>query len=61
MKQRDFYKHNGRPILKTFLIALFTYEVLYWSWLKLESIEVKHDKEGTQNDAVAESSMDTEN
>ncbi|KAF2185126.1 hypothetical protein K469DRAFT_708419 [Zopfia rhizophila CBS 207.26] len=40
-----FYKSFGSPILKTFLGALFTYQVLYWGWLKLESVEIKKEKE----------------
>ena len=35
----------GRPIAKNFLIAVCTYQVLYWSWLKLESLEIKQEKE----------------
>ncbi|KAF2112368.1 hypothetical protein BDV96DRAFT_580603 [Lophiotrema nucula] len=41
----NFYRSFGSPILKTFLGALFTYQVLYWSWLKLEAVEEKYDKE----------------
>ncbi|KAF2474519.1 uncharacterized protein BDR25DRAFT_310997 [Lindgomyces ingoldianus] len=40
-----FYKSFGSPILKTFLGALFTYQVIYWSWLKLESLETKKNLE----------------
>ncbi|KAK3691700.1 hypothetical protein LTR37_018493 [Vermiconidia calcicola] len=40
-----FYKTFGRPVAKNFLIALFTYQVIYWSWLKLESLEVKKEKD----------------
>lgn len=46
--QRDFYKHRSRAVLKNALIAIFTYEILYWGWLKLESIEVKDDTESKQ-------------
>ena len=35
------------PVLKVFLGALFTYQVIYLSWLKLEEIEQKHNKDGT--------------
>jgi hypothetical protein len=35
------------PVLKVFLGALFTYQVIYLSWLKLEEIEEKHIKDGT--------------
>jgi hypothetical protein len=34
------------PVLKVFLGALFTYQVIYISWLKLEEIEEKHVKSG---------------
>lgn len=26
-------------------MALFTYQVTYWTWLKLESLETKREKE----------------
>lgn len=26
-------------------MALLTYQILYWGWLKLEDIETRHDKE----------------
>lgn len=42
---REFYKQFGRPVAKNFLIALCTYQLLYWSWLKLESLEFKKDKQ----------------
>lgn len=45
--QREFYKHRGRPVFKALLIAICTYQVLYWGWAKLESLEVKQEKEGT--------------
>ncbi|KAF1815966.1 hypothetical protein P152DRAFT_471328 [Eremomyces bilateralis CBS 781.70] len=38
----NFYKTFTRPFAKVFLGALFTYQVLHWSWLKLESLETKH-------------------
>ncbi|KAK4542081.1 hypothetical protein LTR36_007112 [Oleoguttula mirabilis] len=41
---RDFYKQFSRPIVKSFLIAVLTYQVLYYSFNKLESIEVKQEK-----------------
>lgn len=50
-QQRDFYKYRSRPVFKAVLIAIFTYECLYWGWLKLESMETKHDTEGTQEEA----------
>jgi hypothetical protein len=44
--QGTFYKSFGSPILKCFLGALFTYQVAYWGWMKLESLEEVQDKEG---------------
>lgn len=41
---RDFYKQFSRPVAKNFLIAVLTYQVLYYAWLKMESIEVKEEK-----------------
>jgi len=29
------------------LIAVCTYEVVYWAWLKLESLEVMQEKKST--------------
>jgi hypothetical protein len=31
---------------KCFLGALFTYQVAYWAWMKLETLEEKKDTEG---------------
>ncbi|KAF2142094.1 uncharacterized protein K452DRAFT_227727, partial [Aplosporella prunicola CBS 121167] len=44
--QRAFYGDFGLPVLKVFFGALATYQVLYWGWLKLESIELKDEKNG---------------
>lgn len=44
--QRAFYKSFGRPIAKVFFMALFTYQVLHYSWLRLEAMEEKEDKQG---------------
>ncbi|KAI5245296.1 hypothetical protein E4T43_03394 [Aureobasidium subglaciale] len=41
---RAFYKSFGRPIAKVFFMALFTYQVLHYSWMKLEAMEEKEDK-----------------
>nr|POE63718.1 hypothetical protein CFP56_04621 [Quercus suber] len=40
----NFYKEFGRPTAKCFLIAVLTYQLLYISWTKLESIEIKREK-----------------
>ncbi|KAI5197969.1 hypothetical protein AUEXF2481DRAFT_44494 [Aureobasidium subglaciale EXF-2481] len=41
---RAFYKSFGRPIAKVFFMALFTYQVLHYSWMKLEAMEEKEEK-----------------
>lgn len=43
---RNFYKEFGRPVARSFLIAVATYQILYYSWSKLESMEMKREKEG---------------
>jgi hypothetical protein len=42
--QRAFYKSFGRPIAKVFFMALFTYQVLHYSWMRLESMEEQEEK-----------------
>jgi hypothetical protein len=44
--QRAFYRSWSIPFAKVFLGALFTYQIIYWSWLKLESLETKQEGEG---------------
>lgn len=39
-----FYKSFGRPIAKVFLGAVFTYQLAYWLWVKLETDEAKKEK-----------------
>lgn len=38
------YKLFVSPFAKVFLGAIFTYQVLHWTWLKLEMDESKADK-----------------
>ncbi|KAK0626604.1 hypothetical protein B0T14DRAFT_492895 [Immersiella caudata] len=40
----EFYKTFTRPVAKTILIAIFTYQVLYYAWVKLEQNEIKGEK-----------------
>ncbi|KAK0651895.1 hypothetical protein B0T16DRAFT_404959 [Cercophora newfieldiana] len=42
----EFYKTFTRPVAKTFLIAIFTYQLLYFGWAKLEQDEIKEDRTG---------------
>lgn len=46
LDQRDFYKSFGRPTAKVFLMAWATYQIIYWSWSKLDFMEDKEEKEG---------------
>ena len=41
-----FYKSYGRPIAKVFLGAVFTYQAVYWLWVKLETDEIMARKKG---------------
>lgn len=36
----------GRPLAKVFLVAMGTYQALYWTWLKLEAVEEEREKKG---------------
>ncbi|KJZ75559.1 hypothetical protein HIM_05022 [Hirsutella minnesotensis 3608] len=39
--QTQFYKTFTRPVAKVLLLAVFTYQVVYWSWVKLEADEAR--------------------
>ena len=43
-RHRAFYRTFGRPLGQNFLIAVVTFQVIYWSWLKLESLETKKER-----------------
>ncbi|KAF9894220.1 hypothetical protein FE257_007722 [Aspergillus nanangensis] len=38
------YKLLASPFAKVFLGAIFTYQVIHWTWLKLEMDESKYEK-----------------
>lgn len=40
------YKTFAKPFSKVFLGAVLTYQLLYWTWLKLETDESKLEKNG---------------
>ncbi|PQE26017.1 Inner membrane assembly complex subunit 17 protein [Rutstroemia sp. NJR-2017a BBW] len=42
--QRNFYKTFTRPVAKVLLMATFTYQLVYWGWVKLEKDELMEDK-----------------
>ncbi|KAF4455250.1 hypothetical protein F53441_2400 [Fusarium austroafricanum] len=43
----QFYRTFTRPIAKTLLIAVFTYQLVYWGWVKLETDEIRAEREAT--------------
>lgn len=43
------YKTFAGPFGKVFLGAVLVYQVIYWTWLKLEMDESKLEKNGTRN------------
>ncbi|KAI0592403.1 hypothetical protein TUN199_00565 [Pyrenophora tritici-repentis] len=49
-----YYGTFGSPILKCFLGALFTYQLAYYVWYKLETIEETHDTEAEIRDLQEE-------
>ncbi|KAK5173540.1 uncharacterized protein LTR77_002221 [Saxophila tyrrhenica] len=51
----SFYRTFGSPVIKNFLIALCTFQAIYWPWLKLESIEMK--KKGDSELRMAEGNL----
>ncbi|KAI5924317.1 hypothetical protein F4810DRAFT_709652 [Camillea tinctor] len=38
-----FYATFGRPIFKTILISIFTYQLAYYFWVRLENNEIKDE------------------
>lgn len=47
--QTQFYKTFGRPIAKVFLMAIFTYQLVYYVWVRLEHDEIRRGMEGMEN------------
>ncbi|EKJ70386.1 hypothetical protein NXS19_012578 [Fusarium pseudograminearum] len=43
----QFYRTFTRPIAKTLLIAVFSYQLAYWSWVKLETDEIRAERDAT--------------
>ncbi|PSR79197.1 hypothetical protein BD289DRAFT_485684 [Coniella lustricola] len=41
----QFYKTFTRPVAKVLLLAIFTYQLAYWGWVKLEQDETRVDRE----------------
>lgn len=45
-RQSQFYKTFTRPVAKVLVLAVFTYQVVYWSWVRLEADEVRAETDG---------------
>ncbi|KAG8159400.1 hypothetical protein KVR01_011061 [Diaporthe batatas] len=41
----QFYKDFTRPVAKVLLMAMFTYQLAYWGWVKLEQDETRAERE----------------
>ncbi|KAJ9142543.1 hypothetical protein NKR19_g7185 [Coniochaeta hoffmannii] len=41
----EFYKTFTRPVAKCLLLAMFTYQLAYYAWVKLETDEIRHEKD----------------
>ncbi|KAB5563278.1 hypothetical protein GE09DRAFT_777051 [Coniochaeta sp. 2T2.1] len=39
-----FYKDFTRPVAKCLLLAMFTYQLAYYAWVKLETDEIKEGR-----------------
>ncbi|KAI0201290.1 hypothetical protein F4808DRAFT_133299 [Astrocystis sublimbata] len=53
LNHKTFYKTFGRPIAKVFLMAIFTYQLVYFLWVKLEQDEVRAEMNATISDLEA--------
>jgi hypothetical protein len=42
----EFYKTFTRPVAKCLLLAMFTYQLAYYAWVKLETDEIKTERNG---------------
>ncbi|KAI0157440.1 hypothetical protein GGR57DRAFT_501057 [Xylariaceae sp. FL1272] len=48
-----FYKTFGRPIAKVFLMAIFTYQLAYYFWVRLEQDETRAKMQATISELEA--------
>ncbi|KAI0397257.1 hypothetical protein F5Y17DRAFT_415894 [Xylariaceae sp. FL0594] len=46
LNRETFFKTFGRPIAKVFLMAIFTYQLAYFVWVKLEQGEKRAEIQG---------------
>jgi len=40
----NFYRTHGRALFKALTLAFFSYQVVYWAWLTLETEELRDQK-----------------
>ncbi|KAI1468449.1 uncharacterized protein F4812DRAFT_458883 [Daldinia caldariorum] len=45
----QFYKTFGRPMAKVFLLAVLTYQLAYYFWVRLENNEIKAEMRGKRS------------
>ena len=43
---RAFYTSFARPIAKVFCVSIVTYQLVYYTWVKLEVVEKKNEMKG---------------
>ena len=55
--QSQFYRTFTRPIAKTLLIAVFVYQVAYWSWVKLETDEIRAERDGWSEECLRQDEL----
>ncbi|KEF51393.1 uncharacterized protein A1O9_12542, partial [Exophiala aquamarina CBS 119918] len=41
----NVYRSHGRALFKALTLAFFSYQVIYWAWLILETEELKDHKD----------------
>jgi hypothetical protein len=41
---RAYYRTHGRALFKCLTLAFLTYQIVYWTWLTLETEEIKDKK-----------------
>ncbi|KAI0167281.1 hypothetical protein BJ166DRAFT_230450 [Pestalotiopsis sp. NC0098] len=46
-QQPSFWKTFSRPIFKVALMAIFTYQLAYYGWMKLETDEIRSNAAAT--------------
>ncbi|EXJ79079.1 hypothetical protein A1O3_08580, partial [Capronia epimyces CBS 606.96] len=43
-KPVNFYQTHGRAVFKALTLAFLSYQIVYWTWLTLETEEIKDQK-----------------